>query len=241
MKDKMLSASEWFNSNDIHAVRVSHIDAFVIYCLQWHREHQPAMPQNEIRKAYEDGYSNHETLMMDWIEKWNGTSNSLLGKLLNIKIKELQHAISKQEIEDAAKLYICQQVESEGANIKINKDCSDETKKALVDMINLAISDNGDENKGNFIKILQKRNNDSFSNGLHNFEYNTLTDAINTIIGLVPPSYFITEQPNLIKDIDECLELVEKINTETTNISDGFTKTNIAYLKQKLQNLKSKL
>lgn len=38
---------------------------------------------------YQQGYNDHEQIMMEWIKKWNGNNRSQLGKLLNEKYKEL--------------------------------------------------------------------------------------------------------------------------------------------------------
>jgi len=43
----------------------------------------------ELRKAYEDGYSNAQGVMIAWIQKWQGGTNSGLGQLLISKFKEL--------------------------------------------------------------------------------------------------------------------------------------------------------
>ena len=109
------------------------------------------------------------------------------GKITNLDTNETRDMIG---IFSKQKTHVSESVEE--ASVTVDNNCPESTKKALVDMINIAASksDNGAENKGKFIQILQKRNNDAFSNGSQNHEYNRLTDAINTIIGLVPPSCF---------------------------------------------------
>lgn len=41
------------------------------------------------RVAYDEGYADHEKVMTQWIEKWDGSTNSGLGALLARKFKEL--------------------------------------------------------------------------------------------------------------------------------------------------------
>lgn len=41
------------------------------------------------RVAYDEGYSANQKVMMQWIEKWDGSTNSTLGELLDRKFKEL--------------------------------------------------------------------------------------------------------------------------------------------------------
>lgn len=40
--------------------------------------------------AFQKGYEAHEKLMMEWIAKWDGGSNSALGALINAKILALE-------------------------------------------------------------------------------------------------------------------------------------------------------
>lgn len=40
-------------------------------------------------RAYEKGRTDEETVLVDWIKKWNGGANSSLGKILHDKIIEL--------------------------------------------------------------------------------------------------------------------------------------------------------
>ena len=40
--------------------------------------------------TFEAGYEGHEKIMMEWIEKWQGETNSALGSLLYVKFQELK-------------------------------------------------------------------------------------------------------------------------------------------------------
>jgi hypothetical protein len=43
----------------------------------------------ELQAAYDRGYEANEKVIMDWIAKWDGSTNSAMGELLNKKMNEL--------------------------------------------------------------------------------------------------------------------------------------------------------
>ncbi len=56
-------------------------------------QHQVPMRTPQEEQAWQDGYDTHETVLEEWLDKWDGGSNSALGAQLVRKFKELKYKI----------------------------------------------------------------------------------------------------------------------------------------------------
>lgn len=59
----------------------------------------------EEHTAYDKGREDEQSVIIAWIEKWDGKINSALGDLLNKKFQELQSSIQSKDIDVLADEY----------------------------------------------------------------------------------------------------------------------------------------